>query len=58
MPSKCNGAAPPVICRNSRMRATRKFAWSVADSVCHLYVLESVILNPRGYDERQNYTGH
>lgn len=56
MPSKRNGAAPLVTRRNSRMRATKKLFWSACDSVCHLYVLESVMLNARGYLERSELT--
>lgn len=47
-PTSCSAAAPPVTCLNSRIMALRKFVWSLADSVCHLYVLAKVILKDVG----------
>lgn len=52
MPSKRNDVTLPVTRRNSRTSAIKKLLWSACDSVCHLYVLESVILNTRGYSGR------
>lgn len=49
MPIICKGALL-VTERNNRMSAMTNVACSRSSSVCHLYVLESVTLNARGFE--------